>query len=143
VHDVDPADRLRDGSAMDAWRRMISAQGGDPDAAMPDAKETHVVPAPRSGVLTRLDALAVGLAAWRLGAGRARKEDPVQAAAGVVLHVKPGDPVTEGQPLLTLHTDEPERFERALEALDGGVDVADAGTAYEPVPLVIDRVAAG
>jgi thymidine phosphorylase len=143
VHDVDPADRLRDGSAMDAWRRMISAQGGDPGAAMPDAKETHVVPAPSSGVLTRLDALAVGLAAWRLGAGRARKEDPVQAAAGVVLHAKPGDPVTEGQPLLTLHTDEPERFERATAALDGGVEVADAGTGYEPVPLVIDRVAAG
>ena len=127
---------------MDAWRRMVAAQGGDPDAAMPDARETHVLAAPRSGVLTRLDALAVGLAAWRLGAGRARKEDPVQAAAGVTLHAKPGDPVTEGQPLLTLHTDEPERFERALAALEGGVDVADVGTAYEPVPLVIDRVAA-
>ncbi len=142
VDGVDPADKLRDGSAMDAWRRMVAAQGGDPDAAMPDARETHVLAAPRSGVLTRLDALAVGLAAWRLGAGRARKEDPVQAAAGVTLHAKPGDPVTEGQPLLTLHTDEPERFERALAALEGGVDVADVGTAYEPVPLVIDRVAA-
>ena len=142
VDGVDPADKLRDGSAMDAWRRMVAAQGGDPEAAMPDARETHVLAAPRSGVLTRLDALAVGLAAWRLGAGRARKEDPVQAAAGVTLHAKPGDPVTEGQPLLTLHTDEPERFERALAALEGGVDVADVGTAYEPVPLVIDRVAA-
>ena len=91
VDDVDPADKLRDGSAMDAWRRMIAAQGGDPDAPMPTARETHVVTATGIGVLTRLDAMAVGLAAWRLGAGRARKEDPVQAAAGVVMHAKPGD----------------------------------------------------
>jgi thymidine phosphorylase len=141
VHDVDPADRLRDGSAMDAWRRMISAQGGDPDAALPTAKETHVVTATRSGVLTTLDAMAVGLAAWRLGAGRARKEDPVQAAAGVEMLAKPGDTVTEGQELLRLHTDEPERFERALAALEDGVVVSEAGAAYDAVPLVIDRVA--
>jgi thymidine phosphorylase len=140
VDDVDPADRLRDGSAMDAWRRMIAAQGGDPDGALPTARETHVVTAPRSGVLTGLDAMAVGLAAWRLGAGRARKEDPVQAGAGVEMHAKPGDTVTEGQQLLTLHTDDPDRFERALAALEGGVQVAGDGGA-EPVPLVIDRVA--
>jgi thymidine phosphorylase len=139
VTGVDPADRLRDGSAMDVWKKMIAAQGGDPDATLPVARETHVVTAPASGRLTRLDALAVGVAAWRLGAGRARKEDPVQAGAGVVLHAKPGDAVTEGAPLMTLHTDEPERFERALAALDGAVDV---GTSYTPGPLVIDRVAA-
>ena len=81
--DVDPADKLKDGSAMDAWRRMIAAQGGDPDAELPWARETHVVQAPADGVLTSLDAYAVGVAAWRLGAGRARKEDPVQAGAGV------------------------------------------------------------
>jgi thymidine phosphorylase len=138
--DVDPADRLRDGSAMDAWRRMISAQGGDPDAPLPTPRESHVVTASQSGVLTRLDAMAVGLAAWRLGAGRARKEDPVQAAAGVVMHAKPGDAVTAGQDLLTLHTDEPERFERALAALDGGVEIADAGTSYRPPSVVIDRI---
>ena len=137
VSDVDPAEKLRDGSAMDAWRRMIAAQGGDPDAKLPTARETQVVPAPASGVLTRLDALAVGVAAWRLGAGRARKEDPVQGGAGVEMHVKPGDPVTEGQPLLTLHTDEPERFDRALAALDGGITV---GTSYVGPRLVIDRV---
>jgi thymidine phosphorylase len=125
---------------MDVWRRMIAAQGGDPDAAMSDARETHVVHAPASGVLTRLDAMAVGLAAWRLGAGRARKEHPVQAAAGVVMHAKPGDTVTEGQDLLTLHTDEPERFDRALAALDDGIEV---GTSYDAVPLVLDRVGAG
>jgi thymidine phosphorylase len=141
VTDVDPAEKLRDGSAMDVWRRMIAAQGGDPDAAMPKARETTVFAAPASGVLTRLDAMAVGLAAWRLGAGRTRKEDPVQAAAGVELHAKPGDTVTEGQPLLTLHTDEPERFARALDGLAGGVEVRPAGTPYEPVPLVHGRVA--
>ncbi|QNN53705.1 thymidine phosphorylase [Nocardioides mesophilus] len=142
VADVDPADRLADGSAMDVWRRMIAAQGGDPDAPLPVARETLVVPAPASGVLTRLDAMAVGVAAWRLGAGRARKEDPVQAGAGVELHAKPGDTVVEGQPLLTLHTDEPDRFDRAQAALDGGVEVAPAGTSYAPASIVIDRVSA-
>jgi thymidine phosphorylase len=141
MSDVDPAEKLKDGSAMDVWRAMISAQGGDPDAPLPTARETTVLAAPHSGVLTRLDALAVGLASWRLGAGRARKEDPVQAGAGVEMHAKPGDTVTEGQPLLTLHTDEPERFERALEVLAEGVEVAPSGAGFEPVPLVLDRVA--
>ena len=140
VHDVDPADRLADGSAMDAWRRMIAAQGGDPDAPMPTPRETHVVTAPATGTLSRLDAMAVGLAAWRLGAGRARKEDPVQAAAGVEMLAKPGDQVTEGQDLLRLHTDEPARFERALAALKDGIEVAAPGTPYTPTPLVLDRV---
>jgi len=99
-----------------------------------------VVTATRSGVLTTLDAMAVGMAAWRLGAGRARKEDPVQAGAGVVLHAKPGDRVTEGQDLLTLHTDEPDRFSRALSALDGGVVVSDPGSAHEPPALLIERI---
>ncbi len=106
----DPADALRDGSAMDVWRRLVRAQGGDPDATLPRAAETHAVLAPADGVLTRLDARAVGVAAWRLGAGRSRKEDPVQPGAGVELHVKPGALARGGEPLLTLHTDEPERF---------------------------------
>jgi thymidine phosphorylase len=137
--DVDPADRLADGSAMDSWRAMISAQGGDPDAALPSARESHVVTAPASGVLTRLDAMAVGIAAWRLGAGRARKEDAVQSGAGVVWHARPGDEVRAGEPLFTLHTDDPERFDRALAALDGGYDVGDAAS-YAAQPLVIDRI---
>jgi thymidine phosphorylase len=136
--DVDPADALRDGRAMDVWRRMISAQGGDPDAPLPSARERHVVTAPASGMLTRLDALAVGVAAWRLGAGRARKEDPVSPGAGVVLLAKPGDRVQAGQPLLELHADEPERFARAVEALDGGYDIR---AAPPPRPLVIERIA--
>ena len=134
---VDPADALADGSAMDVWRRMIAAQGGDPDAPLPTAREKHTLSATASGVVTRLDALAVGTAAWRLGAGRARKEDPVSAGAGVVLHAQLGDEVREGQPLLTLHADEPERFERALEALDGGVEI---GAATGLNPLVLGRI---
>jgi thymidine phosphorylase len=139
VTDVDPADKLADGSAMDAWKAMIRAQGGDPEATLPVARESHVVPAPATGTLTRLDAMAVGMAAWRLGAGRARKEDPVQAGAGVVWHARPGDPVTEGQPLFTLLTDESERFDRALASLEGGYDVGD-GAEYEPTPVLLDRV---
>ena len=137
--DVDPADVLASGRAMDTWKDMIRAQEGYPDAPLPVAKESHVVTAPASGTLTRLDAMAVGLAAWRLGAGRARKEDPVQAGAGVVWHARPGEQVTEGEPLFTLLTDEPERFDRALASLEGGYDIGD-GTSYEAQPLVIDRI---
>ena len=138
--DVDPADRLADGSAMDAWRRMIAAQGGDPDAELPTGRETQVVTAETDGVVTRMDAMAVGMAAWRLGAGRARKEDPVQAGAGVEIHAKPGEQVRAGQPLLTLHTDDADRIERALASLEGGVEIAESAS-YTPGPLVIDRVA--
>jgi thymidine phosphorylase len=137
--DVDPAEKLADGSAMDAWKAMIRAQGGDPDAALPQAKESHVVTAPATGTLTRLDAMAVGMAAWRLGAGRARKEDPVQAGAGVVWHARPGDEVTEGQPLFTLLTDEPERFDRALASLEGGFDIGD-GAGFTRGDIVLDRI---
>jgi thymidine phosphorylase len=121
--DVDPAGALADGRAMDAWRRMIAAQGGDPDAALATAASVHEVRAERSGVLTRLDALAVGTAAWRLGAGRARKEDAVSPAAGVVMLAKPGDSVQAGQPLLQLHADDESRIPRALAALDNGIDI--------------------
>ncbi|MER7766351.1 thymidine phosphorylase [Kitasatospora sp. NPDC096140] len=141
VHGKDPADALRDGSAMDHWRRMIAAQGGDVDAPLPVAREQHVISAPASGVLTELDAYAVGVCAWRLGAGRARKEDPVQAGAGVEMHAKPGDTVVAGQPLLTLHTDTPERYDYAIEALAGGITVAPEGTAFTPNPIVLDRIA--
>jgi thymidine phosphorylase len=137
--DVDPADVLASGAAMDVWNAMIAAQGGDPSAPLPTARETHVVPAPATGVLTRLDAMAVGLAAWRLGAGRAALGDDVQAGAGVVWHARPGDAVVTGQPLLTLHTDEPERFERALESLEGGYEVTGGGE-LTPTPLVLGRI---
>ena len=142
IDGVDPADRLADGSAMDVWRRMIPAQDGDPDAELPTARETHVVPAPADGVLVGLDAYAVGLAAWRLGAGRARKVDPVQAGAGVEMHAKPGAEVRGGEPLFTLHTDTPERFARAEAALAEAVVIAPAGSRPSLLPLVIERVGA-
>ena len=136
--DVDPAEALASGKAMDVWRRMISAQGGDPDTALPVARETHTVNAPSSGTVTRLDAMGVGVAAWRLGAGRSRPGEAVQAGAGVFLHAKPGDAIVEGQPLLTLHTDTPERFERSLAALEGAFDIGE-GFAGEG-SVVLDRV---
>jgi thymidine phosphorylase len=139
--DIDPADALRDGRAMDAWRRMIRAQGGDPDAPLPAARHTHEVLAEGTGVLTQLDALKVGVAAWRLGAGRARKEDPVQAGAGIEMHAKPGAFVRAGERLMTLHTDTPERFPRALEALAGASFIAPEGSRPDLLPLVIDRIA--
>ncbi|NUP52370.1 MAG: thymidine phosphorylase [Catenulispora sp.] len=140
--DADPAAKLDDGSALDAWKRMIRAQGGDPDADLPTAKETHVVTAERDGVLVGLDSYKVGVAAWRLGAGRARKEDAVQAGAGVQWHAVPGDAVTAGQALFTLHTDTPETFDAALESLAGAASIAAAGTEFTAPPLVLDRVVA-
>ncbi len=140
--DVDPAPALQDGRAMDTWRRMIAAQGGDPDAPLPTAAHTEQVLAPADGVLVGLDALAVGVAAWRLGAGRARKEDPVQAGAGIELHAKPGAVVRAGEPLMTLHTDTPERFERARQALADAVTIAPEGSRAAVGPIVIERVSA-
>ncbi|UUZ44032.1 thymidine phosphorylase [Janibacter limosus] len=131
---------LADGRAMDVWRRMISAQGGDPDAPLPTAAETQTVVADAAGHLEHLDAMAVGMAARRPGAGRARKEDPVRAGAGVELHARPGDKVTKGQPLMTLHTDTPERFARARESLVGGWRIAPQAPARGPV--VLDRITA-
>lgn len=137
--DVDPADVLASGRAMDVWRRMIAAQGGDPDAQLPHASDIQVVAADRDGYVGRVDAMAVGLAAWRLGAGRSRPGESVQAGAGVELHVRPGDRVRTGQPLMTLHTDEPERFARALAALDGGYDLVDTAPAPRATP-VLERI---
>jgi thymidine phosphorylase len=126
---------------MDKWRDVIRAQGGDPDAALPVARETHTVLADRDGVLVEQQALPFGIGAWRLGAGRARKQDPVQHAAGIDLHAKPGDTIRKGQPLFTLSADEPERFARALEAVDGAWRIGDPG---EPVldggPLIAERI---
>jgi len=137
---MDPADALKNGAAMDHWRRMISAQGGDPDADLPVAKEQHIVTADSSGELIAMDAMKVGVAAWRLGAGRSRQGEAVQAGAGIEMHAKPGDQVTAGQPLFTLHTDEPARFERALEILQGSTKISATGEKVERLPLIIERI---
>ena len=139
--DADVEAALKDGRAMDTWNAMIRAQGGDPSAPLPTARETHVVTAERSGILTAQEALPFGIAAWRLGAGRARAQDPVQHAAGIDLHAKPGDTVTEGQPLFTLSADEPARFERALEAVEGAYRIGEPGDPIDDGgPLIAGRI---
>jgi thymidine phosphorylase len=138
IKDVDVAAALKDGRAMDKWRAMISAQGGDPDAKLPVAKETQTVVAEADGVISELDALAVGLASWRLGAGRARKEDPVQFGAGVTLHAQLGDTVKKGAPLYTLHTDEPSRFARADETISKAYKIE--AQAQVTRKLILDRI---
>ena len=138
VKDVDVAAALKDGRAMDKWRAMISAQGGDPDAKLPVAKEIQTVVAESDGVISELDALAVGLASWRLGAGRARKEDPVQFGAGVTLHAQLGDTVKKGAPLYTLHTDEPGRFTRANETIAKAYKIE--AQAQVTRKLILDRI---
>jgi thymidine phosphorylase len=134
---VDPAQVLASGAAYPVWERMIAAQGGDPSADLPVAKHVEPVVADRSGVLS-LDALAVGTAAWRLGAGRARKEHAVQAAAGVKLLAGPGDEVEAGQPLLELHTDTPDAVEGARAVLDAGVEIT--GEPRPRGPLLLDTI---
>ncbi|WP_280469413.1 thymidine phosphorylase [Nocardia farcinica] len=136
--DTDPADVLASGRAMDHWRAMVRAQGGDPDAPLPRATHTEILRADRDGVLTRLDAMGVGVAAWRLGAGRARQGDPVQHGAGVALHAGVGDRVTAGQALCTLHTDTPEAFDSAAAALREGIEIGDAAAGTGA--LVLDRI---
>ena len=135
----DPADALQDGSAMDHWKRMIAAQGGDPDAKLPVAREQHVITATESGIMTKMDAMKVGVSAWRLGAGRSKQGEKVQAGAGIEMHAKPGDYVAKGSPLLTLHTDEPARFERAIEILDGAIEIIENGK-VDRLPLVVERI---
>ncbi len=136
--DGDPAAALADGSALARYRDMIAAQGGDPDAPLPVARHTRVVPAPATGWLTRLDAHGAGHAAWRLGAGRARKEDPVSPSAGLLCLAKEGDWVEEGQPLLELRADEESRFGAALAALGDSIEVGPERPA-QAAP-VIDRI---
>jgi thymidine phosphorylase len=151
--DEDPAGALADGRAMRVWRAMVRAQGGDPDAPLPAAAEVEVMTAPRDGVVAAVDALAVGVAAWRLGAGRARKEDPVSAAAGVVLRRRPGERVRAGEPLLELHTEEALRIPAALAVVGDAVTIEagghpagasgpPAGPGVAPVTagLILDRI---
>jgi thymidine phosphorylase len=136
--DADPEAALANGQALARYRDMIAAQGGDPDAPLAVARHLRTVPAPAEGWLRRLDARAVGNAAWRLGAGRARKEDPVSAAAGVLCLAKPGDWVQEGEPLLELRADDESRFDAALAALG---DAFEVGPDRPVLPaLVIDEV---
>ena len=142
ITNVDPADMLKNGKAMDIWRQMISAQGGDPDAKLPTAKENLVITAPSSGTILSMDAMKVGLAAWRLGAGRSRQGEAVQAGAGIEMHAKPGDVVAAGSALYTLHTDTPAAFIRAQESLINSVTIGDLPKdgKIDRLPLVVERI---
>ena len=141
IKGADPAASLKNGKAMDVWRQMISAQGGDPDAKLPVAQENTVVTAHSSGTILSMDAMKVGMAAWRLGAGRSRQGEAVQAGAGIEIHAKPGDVVSAGAPLYTLHTDTPAAFARALESLENSVSIgAVPAGGIDRLPLVIERI---
>ena len=137
ISGIDPADNLKNGKAMDHWRRMIKAQSGDPDAALPVAKEKLTINAEQSGTLSRMDALKVGVAAWRLGAGRSKQGEQLQLGAGIEIHAKPGQSITKGAPIFTLHTDKPELFERAEESLVGAVEY---DSNYQRLPLVLEQI---
>ena len=137
--DADPERALESGAAMDTWRAMIRAQGGDPAAPLPVAKETEILRAPADGVVTAVDAYGIGVAAWRLGAGRARKEDPVSFGAGVVLKVRPGDRVAAGDVLLELRADDPSRIPTALSEAAAAISLGEKAPA--PTKLVLDRIA--
>ena len=142
IKGADPAAALKNGRAMDVWRQMISAQGGEPDAKLPVAKENLVITAHSTGTVLSMDAMKVGLAAWRLGAGRSRQGEAVQAGAGIEIHAKPGDNVKSGAALFTLHTDTPAAFARAQESLVGSVTIGDlsAGEKIDRLPLIIERI---
>ena len=141
--EADPEEAIASGRAFDHWRRMIRAQGGDPDATLPRAPLVETMTATAAGVVTRTDALAIGRAAWRLGAGRATKDEAVSASAGIEVLVKPGDVVAAGQSLLRLHAEDPTRLAAARAILgepDDAVVVSPPGTAYSRLPLVIDII---
>ena len=138
IKDVDPSENLSNGKAMDVWRKMISAQGGDPDAQLPKAKNSHTIRASSSGHVFQLDALSLGISSWRLGAGRERKEDQVQFGAGIELHRQVGDQVSAGDALMTLFTDTPEKFERAIEIAEAGIQIS-AGQPAER-KLILGRI---
>ncbi|WP_420716033.1 thymidine phosphorylase [Mycobacterium sp. 94-17] len=136
----DPADTLRDGTAMDRFRRLVAAQGGDLSVPLPVGRHAETVTAPRGGTMGDIDAMAVGLGAWRLGAGRSRPGERVQAGAGIRIHRRPGEPVTAGEPVFTLYTDTPERFGAALAELDGGWSIDGVKAETVSRPMIIDRI---
>ncbi|CAB4568243.1 MAG: thymidine phosphorylase [Actinobacteria bacterium] len=141
IKGADPAAALKNGKAMDVWRAMISSQGGDPDAKLPVAKENTVVRADKDGTILSMDAMKVGMAAWRLGAGRSRQGEKVQAGAGIEIHAKPGEHIKAGSPLYTLHTDVEATFNRALESLQDSVEIGELPAGgIDRLPLIIEKI---
>jgi thymidine phosphorylase len=137
---MDPADALRNGAAMDSWKKMIRAQGGDPDAKLPIAKESAKILADKDGTLSSMDAMSVGIAAWRLGAGRSKQGEQVSFGAGIEIHAKPGAQVKKGDLIYTLHADESARFERAQSALQNSFVISQDGSVAPRLPLIIEKI---
>jgi len=137
---MDPADALKNGAAMDSWKKMIRAQGGDPDAKLPVAKEKVQILADKDGTLSSMDAMSVGIAAWRLGAGRAKQGESVSFGAGIEIHAKPGAKVIKGDVIYTLHADESSRFERAQSALVNSFAISQDGSVAPRLPLIIEKI---
>ena len=100
---VDPEDALRSGAGRETFVRMLTAQGGHLDNGLPVAPVQQPLPSPSDGYVESIDALAVGLACLELGAGRVRKEDKVDPAAGLVIEAPVGSRVRAGEPLAVLH----------------------------------------
>ena len=139
IDGVDPAQTLRDGTAMDRFRALVAAQGGDVHAQLPIGVHSETVVAPRGGTMGDIDAMAMGLTVWRLGAGRAHPGERVQSGAGVRIHRRPGEPVSAGEPLFTLYADNPRRIPAAMAELEGSWTVVDQP--WQSRPLIIDRIA--
>jgi thymidine phosphorylase len=137
---MDPADALKNGAAMDSWKKMIRAQGGDPDAKLPVAKENVKILADKDGTLSSMDAMSVGIAAWRLGAGRSKQGEKVSFGAGIEIHAKPGAQVKKGDPIYTLHADESARFERAQSALQNSIVISQDGSVAPRLPLILEKI---
>ncbi len=137
---MDPADALKNGAAMDSWKKMIRAQGGDPDAKLPVAKENIKILADKDGTLSSMDAMSVGIAAWRLGAGRSKQGEKVSFGAGIEIHAKPGAQVKKGDPIYTLHADESARFERAQSALQNSIVISQDGSVASRLPLILEKI---
>jgi thymidine phosphorylase len=137
---MDPADALKNGAAMDSWKKMIRAQGGDPDAKLPVAKENINILADKDGTLSSMDAMSVGIAAWRLGAGRSKQGEKVSLGAGIEIHAKPGAQVKKGDLIYTLHADESARFERAQSALKNSFSISQDGSVAPRLPLIVEKI---
>ena len=127
-------DLLASGRCYETFARMVSAQGGDLDDLQDGGVQSIVIEAPRAGIVQTVDALGIGRAAFELGAGRSKAEDPVDFAVGVIVPTKPGDVVQAGQPLATvlhrgLATDQ------AVARVRAAIRIGDAPVA--PSPLVL------
>ena len=137
---MDPADALKNGAAMDSWKKMIRAQGGDPDAKLPVAKEKIQIQADKDGTLSSMDAMSVGIAAWRLGAGRSKQGGSVSFGAGIEIHAKPGASIKKGDVIYTLHADDSTRFARAQSALENSFVISQDGSVASRLPLILEKI---